>query len=179
MHQREHSAGVVIRTDKAPTLGEIGLLILEEQCKTLVVLDQRVVVDSAVTVTISIRAWTIKELVKVDVKRNIHLGLHLTNDVSLVILKEMNIADSDIKHFAEADCGWFDGVGVAIACVSNWRVSRHCVGHRCVAVRYIEHRLKWSFSFYERIDEKPNSQRNTHARRDGTYGHVHRHGCWC
>src|SRR6185369_11346432 len=108
MHQREHGPGVVIRTDKAPTLGEIGLLILEEQCKTLVVLDERVVVDSAVTVTISIRDWTIKELVEFDVKRNVHLRLHLATDIFLVILKEVNISDSDIKHFAEADRGRFD-----------------------------------------------------------------------
>src|SRR6185295_6222021 len=114
MHQREHSSGVVIRTDKAPTLGEIGLLILEEQCKTFFVLDERIVVNSAVAVTISIRDWTIKELVKFDVKRNVYLRLHLATDVSLVILKEVNIADSNIKHFAEANCGRSDEVGVAI-----------------------------------------------------------------
>src|SRR6185369_14629465 len=115
--------------------GEVSLLILEEQCKTLFVLDQRVVVNSAVAVTISIRNWTIKELVKFDVKRNVYLRLHLATDVLLVILKEMNIADADIKHFAEANRRRCDEVGVAIACVSNWRVTRHCAGHRCVVVR--------------------------------------------
>src|ERR1043165_6673956 len=147
MHQREHSPGVVIRTDKAPTLGEIGLLVLEEQCKTFVVLDQRVVVNSTVTVTISIRDWTIKKLIELDVKRNVYLRLHLATDVSLIILKEVNVADSDIKHFAKADCGRSDGVRIAIPCVSNWRITRHCAGHRCFLVREIEHRLKWSLSF--------------------------------
>src|SRR5215217_7751441 len=117
-------------------MGKIGLLILEEQRKTAcVVLDERVVVNCAVAITVAVCEWAIKETIAFGIKRNIQQRLHLAAGDSLVLLMKMNIPDPDIKHFVEADRGRLDDVGIAVARVSNWVVSRHARRRRCKRIR--------------------------------------------